>query len=176
MRDKILQKATDLFLNLGFKSVTMDDLAQDMGISKKTIYTHYKNKNVLVEACSMHVFHQISNGIDQICNLELNPIEELFEIKKFVLHHLKNEKSSPQYQLKKYFPRIYGNLRGKQFGVMQECVIRNLENGIKMGFYRDNLNKEFISRIYFSGITSIKDTDLFPTNKFDIPTLSLIHI
>jgi len=172
MRDKILQKATDLFLNLGFKSVTMDDLAQDMGISKKTIYTHYKNKNVLVEACSMHVFHQISSGIDQICNLELNPIEELFEIKKFVLHHLKNEKSSPQYQLKKYFPRIYGNLRGKQFGVMQECVISNLEKGIKMGFYRDNLNKEFISRIYFSGITSIKDTDLFPTNKFDIPTLT----
>ncbi|MDH3795606.1 MAG: TetR/AcrR family transcriptional regulator, partial [Flavobacteriaceae bacterium] len=102
----------------------------------------------------------------------LNPIEELFEIKKFVLRHLKNEKSSPQYQLKKYFPRIHGNLRGKQFGVMQECVINNLEKGIKMGFYRDNLNKEFISRIYFSGITSIKDTDLFPTSTFDIPTLT----
>ena len=172
MRDKILEKATDLFLNLGFKSVTMDDLAQDMGISKKTIYSHYPNKNVLVEACTMHVFHQISDGIDHICNLELNPIEELYEIKKFAMHHLKNERSSPQYQLQKYFPRIYRTLRGKQFEVMQECVIDNLRKGIEMGFYRDNLNLEFVSRIYFSGIGSIKNTELFPSELFDISKLT----
>ena len=172
MRDKILEKATDLFLNLGFKSVTMDDLAQDMGISKKTIYSHYPNKNVLVEACTMHVFHQISDGIDHICNLELNPIEELYEIKKFAMHHLKNERSSPQYQLQKYFPRIYRSLRGKQFEVMQECVIENLKKGIEIGVYRDNLNLEFVSRIYFSGIGSIKNTELFPAELFDVSKLT----
>ena len=172
MRDKILEKATDLFLNLGFKSVTMDDLAQDMGISKKTIYSHYPNKNVLVEACTMHVFHEISDGIDHICNLELNPIEELYEIKKFAMHHLKNERSSPQYQLQKYFPRIYRSLRGKQFEVMQECVIENLKKGIEIGVYRDNLNLEFVSRIYFSGIGSIKNTELFPAELFDVSKLT----
>ena len=172
MREKILEKATDLFLNLGFKSVTMDDLAHDMGISKKTIYSHYPNKNVLVKACTMHVFHQISDGIDHICNLELNPIEELYEIKKFAMHHLKNERSSPQYQLQKYFPKIYRSLRGKQFEVMQECVIENLKKGIELGLYRDNLNLEFVSRIYFSGIGSIKNTELFPTEIFDIPRLT----
>ena len=172
MRDKILEKATDLFLNLGFKSVTMDDLAQDMGISKKTIYSHYPNKNVLVEACTMHVFHEISDGIDHICNLELNPIEELYEIKKFAMHHLKNERSSPQYQLQKYFPRIYRSLRGKQFEVMQECVIENLKKGIEIGVYRNNLNLEFVSRIYFSGIGSIKNTELFPAELFDVSKLT----
>ena len=60
-----------------------------------------KNKTELVEDSTMHMFDVISNGIDLICDLEKNPIEELYEIKKFVMMNLKNEKSSPQYQLQK---------------------------------------------------------------------------
>ena len=80
MREKILQRATDLFLTLGFKSVTMDDLASEMGISKKTIYTHFKNKTQLVEDCTLSLFDAISQGIDFICSQGKNPIEELYEI------------------------------------------------------------------------------------------------
>ena len=114
MREQILERATELYLNLGFKSVTMDDLAHEMGISKKTIYTHFKNKNQLVEACTLHVFNIISEGIDQICSLHKNPIEELYEIKRLVMQHLKEEKASPQFQLQKYYPEIHKTLRGKQ--------------------------------------------------------------
>jgi AcrR family transcriptional regulator len=52
MKEKIIQRATDLFLKLGFKSVTMDDIANEMAISKKTIYTHFKNKTDLVKECT----------------------------------------------------------------------------------------------------------------------------
>ena len=79
MREEILHKATELFLNLGFKSVTMDDLAQEMGISKKTIYSHFDNKTKLVEESTMDLFWFISNGIDEIMALKKNPIEELYE-------------------------------------------------------------------------------------------------
>ncbi len=106
MKIKILEKATDMFLNYGFKSVTMDDIANKMGISKKTIYAHYVNKTKLVEDCTMHLFDTISQGIDHICSLGKNPIEELYEIKKFAMVHLKDEKSSPQYQLQKYYPKF----------------------------------------------------------------------
>jgi len=115
MKEKILLKATDLFLNLGFKSVTMDDLAKEMGISKKTIYSHYENKTKLVEETTMNLFWVISNGIDDIVSQKHNPIEELYEIKKFVMSRLKDEKASPQYQLQKYYPKIYQTLREKQF-------------------------------------------------------------
>lgn len=67
MKDKIINKTEDLFLNLGFKSVTMDDIANELGISKKTIYQHFENKTKLVEATSMHVFETIAHGIDCIC-------------------------------------------------------------------------------------------------------------
>ncbi|MGB5648186.1 MAG: TetR/AcrR family transcriptional regulator [Muriicola sp.] len=166
MKEKILDKATDLFLTLGFKSVTMDDLAHEMGISKKTIYTHFENKTKLVEASTISIFDAISMGIDEICSLQKNPIEELYEIKKFAMRHLKDEKASPQYQLQKYYPRIHNSLRMKQFDLMQNCVVDNVKRGIDMGIYRPSLNIDFISRIYFTGVTSIKDHTLFPEDQF----------
>lgn len=166
MKEKILDKASDLFLNLGFKSVTMDDLANEMGISKKTIYTHFENKTKLVQECTFNLFNQINSGIDFICANGKNPIEELYDIKKFVISHLKDEKSSPQYQLQKYYPKIYANLREKQYEMMQECTINNIERGLELGIYRENLNVEFVSRIYISGVASIKDRRFFPVGNF----------
>ena len=171
MKEKVLEKATEMFLTLGFKSVTMDDLAHEMGISKKTIYANYENKTKLIEACTLQLFCSITTGIDAICTLQKNPIEELLEIKKFVMLHLKDEKSSPQYQLQKYYPKIYSSLRSKQYGAMQRCVINNIKKGIALGIYRPNLNIEFVSRIYFTGVTSIKDFSLFPTDLFPINKL-----
>ncbi|RAJ11741.1 TetR/AcrR family transcriptional regulator [Arenibacter echinorum] len=166
MKEKILEKATDMFLNLGFKSVTMDDLANEMGISKKTIYTHFENKTRLVQECTFSLFNQINSGIDCICTTGKNPIEELYEIKKFVISHLKDEKSSPQYQLQKYYPKIFSNLRKKQYELMQECTINNIKRGLELGIYRENLNVEFVSRIYISGVASIKDERFFPEGNF----------
>lgn len=171
MKEKILDKATELFLDLGFKSVTMDDLAQEMGISKKTIYSHYKNKTRLVEETTSNLFSTISIGIEHIRGLHKNPIEELYEIKKFVMVHLKNEKSSPQHQLQKYYPKIYETLHSRQFDVMQDCIEDNLQRGMEQGIYRENLKIDFVSRIYFSGVTSIKDQKLFPMHAFPVSSL-----
>jgi AcrR family transcriptional regulator len=171
MKQKIILKAAELFLNYGFKSVTMDDLANKLGISKKTIYQHFENKTKLVEATTMFLFNQISHGIDCICALEKNPIEEFYDIKKLVMDHLKDEKSSPQYQLQKYYPQIFATLKKKQFDIMQDCVKENLERGIKQKLFRKNLNIEFISRIYFSAIIAIKDKDLFPNKQFSMNML-----
>jgi AcrR family transcriptional regulator len=166
MKDKIIDTASELFLNLGFKSVTMDDLAEHMGISKKTIYAHFSNKTALVEACTIRLFNQIVHGIDCICNQDMNPIEEIYEVKKFALLNLKNEKASPQYQLKKYYPQISEMLLQKQFEVMQDCVLTNIRRGIEMGIYREDLNPEFVWRIYFAGVNSLKDDTLFPRHTF----------
>ncbi|WKB79862.1 TetR/AcrR family transcriptional regulator [Cellulophaga lytica] len=166
MKDKILEKATDLFLKLGFKSVTMDDLANELGMSKKTIYTYFDNKTRLVEESTSYLFSNITNGINNICSLKHNPIVEMFEIRKFIISNLKDESSSPIYQLQKYYPKIHKFLKKEQFTFMQKCVIENLKEGIEEGLFRKNLDIEFISRIYFSGMTAIKDDDFFPPEQF----------
>ena len=166
MKEKIIIKASEMFITLGFKSVTMDDIANEMGISKKTIYAHFKNKTDLVKEATFSMFQFINHGIDCICILDKNPIEELYEIKKFVMMHLKDEKSSPQYQLQKYYPEIFQSLRDKHFDLMQDCTVKNLKKGVTLGLYRDNLDIEFISRIYFLGVIGIKDHSIFPSEKF----------
>lgn len=176
MKEDILKTAVELFLNYGFKSVTMDDIANAQGISKKTIYQYFENKNVLVEEAVMYLFQTISTGIEDIRGLEKNPIEEILEIKKFLMLNLKDEKSSPQYQLEKYYPKIYKDIKEKQFCVMEDCVACNLARGVKVGLYRDTINIDFISKIYFTCMMALKDKELFPLNNFSMHTLMNNHL
>lgn len=176
MQEQIIEKATEMYLTLGFKSVTMDDIANEMGISKKTIYQHFANKNDLVEAVTMQMFDTISCGIDEICLEDKNPITEIFEIKNFVMQNLKDEKASPIYQLQKYFPKTFKCLRNKQFDKMEDCVIRNLKKGIELGLYRNDLNLDFVSRIYYSGIHSTKDKEVFPDTMFNAVKLEEMYL
>jgi len=176
MKEKILFNASEMFLNLGFKSVTMDDIANSSGISKKTIYAHFKNKTELVVAVTLNIFDVVKRGIDVIHEQQQNPIIELFEIKKFVMEHLKDEKSSPQYQLQKYYPKIFKNLKLKQFDVMHGLIKENLMKGIKQNLYRKTIDIDFIGRIYFQGMTGIKNKDLFPLNNYSMLTLTNYHL
>ena len=171
MRENIINKATELFLTLGFKSVTMDDIANELGISKKTIYVHFENKTKLVEATTLEMFEIISHGIDDICHMEKDPIEEMFDIKKLVLEHLKDEKSSPYHQLQKYYPKIFNSLRSKQYGLMEDCVANNLTRGVALGLFRPDIEIEFVSKIYFAGIMALKDKQLFPLINFSMSSL-----
>lgn len=173
MKKEILYVATDLFLNLGVKSVTMDDLANKMGISKKTIYAHFKTKSILVEACALELYEGITNGIDDIIAEEYNPIEELLRIHNYILKRLREEKSSPQFQLKKYYPKIEHCIREKKKERMKACVVENLNRGITQGLYRQEIPVEVIYRFYFMMLEGIKNSEFFP--KEDFPTRILVQ-
>src|SRR5690606_571712 len=123
-----------------------------------------------------YLFNCITDGIDRIVALGKNPIEEQFEIKKFIAQHLKDEKSSPQYQLQKYYPKIYKNLHRQEYDTMLQCVTSNLQRGIEQGIYRKNLDVPFTARIYFSGMVSIKNRVLFPQDSFPTSTLGNVYL
>lgn len=166
MKEKILAKAAEMFIAHGFKSVTMDDISKGLGISKKTVYTHFSNKTTLVKESTHYLFEQIEKGIDGICSQGLNAIEELFKIKQFVINKLKGEESSPIYQLQKFFPEIHQELKTKQLATVNDCIVRNIEKGISSGVFRENIHIPFISRIYYVGVMGIKDEEIFPSPEF----------
>ena len=167
MKEQILQTSAGLFMKHGFKSITMDDIATHMAISKKTIYSHFKNKEAMVSAVVNNLFETVCQGIDCICTLNHDPIEEIYEIKKHVMEHVGNEKDSPWYQLRKYYPHIHDSIKKRQFDYMQKCVVDNLNRGLEQGLFRENIDVQFVARIYFVGVTGIKDDELFPTDLFD---------
>ena len=171
MKDKILQKAADMFLSLGFKSVTMDDIASELGMSKKTIYSHFSTKRKLVEASTFYVLDRVNETICSILDANYDPIEETFTIKSMVNNLLKNEKSSPSYQLQKYYPKIFKQVNEQQFEAVQSCIVENLKRGISGGYYRKDINIDLITRFYFSGNMNLANRELFPIDLYEMSSL-----
>lgn len=169
MKMQIIEQASSLFLEYGFKSVTMDDLSERLGVSKKTIYEHFDTKTQLVKETTDHIFSRISTIIDNLCQQNLDPIEETLAIKEQVMKHLKNEKSSPQFQLQKYYPVISQSLKQKQWDKMYECYRDNLKRGVEQGFYRENIDIECVFRFYYNGMNLVKDNKVFPQQQFSSP-------
>ena len=176
MKKLILNKATDLFLNFGFKSVTMDQIANEIGISKKTIYNFFENKKHLVNVVTNGMFASITSGIRQIKKESLDPISELFDIKLFLIKILKGERTTPLYQLRKFYPETHKEITQKQFDFMTKSAIESLKSGVKLGLFRKDINIDLISRLYFNGMIGIKDQDIFPAEKYEPTFLMLKYI
>lgn len=165
MKETILKKAGVVFLKYGFKSVTMDDIASELGISKKTIYKFYKNKEELVDEAACYFHENIHNTINNICAMGYNAIQENYEIKKTFKDMFKNSDDSPMYQLEKYYPNTYKKIIYKEFSVFKECITNNLLKGIQENIYRKDINLELITKFYLSLMLSIHDANLYPYNK-----------
>ena len=90
--------------------------------------------------------------------------------------NLKDEKTSPQYQLKKYYPQIHKTLQKKQYDLIRESIRSNIQRGIEQGLYRENLDADLIARVYFAGMTSLKDDRLFPRDSFPMVPLMNEHL
>lgn len=155
MKDKIITKAKDMFLKLGFKSITMDDIACEMCISKKTIYKYFANKESLIEESTALVHKEVHQIIDTIVAQKHNAIQENFEIKKMFKELFKTADSSPLYQLKKHYSEIYEKVISRELNECNMWFIQNIEKGIEQGLYRKELNVENYAKFYYSLIFSV---------------------
>ncbi|QXP72842.1 TetR/AcrR family transcriptional regulator [Tenacibaculum sp. HL-MS23] len=161
MRDKIINKAGEMFLSLGFKSITMDDIAKELGISKKTLYKYFSNKAALVDASTEAVHNTINDTINKIKEHGYNAIEEEFAVKAIFKEMFKNAKTSPMFQLKKYYPETYTSLIEREVCMFRDCNVDNLKKGIAQGFYRGGLNIDLIVNFYFTLIFGVFDSEMY---------------
>ena len=158
MKEKIIKKATDMFLKLGFKSVTMDDIAGEMCISKKTIYKYFCNKEVLIEEGTAAIHSEVHKIIDEIVAKDYNAIEENFEIRKMFKEMFKSVNDSPIYQLKKHYPEIYSKMMANKLDDCNVMFGQNIRKGISQGLYRESLDIEKYVRFYYMLIFTINET------------------
>jgi AcrR family transcriptional regulator len=161
MKDKIISKASDLFLKIGFKSVTMDDIANEMSISKKTIYKYFCNKEILIEETTETGLKEINETIAQIVAKNHNAIEENFEIIKMFKEMFNNLETSPSYQLKKHYPGIFEKLTSKSKCECNLLFQQNIEKGIREGLYRSGLQIKNYIYFYYVLISNIHENIIF---------------
>jgi AcrR family transcriptional regulator len=171
MKETILKKTGEIFLKFGFKSVTMDDIANDLGISKKTLYKYFKNKEDLVDQAVVYAHEECLCAMDKVCSLNYNAIHENFEVKNVFKDLMNNSDQSPIYQLEKYYPKTFEKVMKKEFLMFQDCISKNIEKGMREGLYRNNINISIVTRFYFALIMAIHNSPFFTYNKNTINKL-----
>lgn len=157
MKEKIINKAKDMFLKLGFKSITMDDIAGEMCISKKTIYKYFANKELLIQESTQVLRKEVHEIITEIISRNYNAIEENFQIRKMFADMFQSTDTSPIYQLKKHYPEVYETVLEYQVQECESCFKQNIEKGIAQGLYRKDLNIKAYIKLYYALIFSINE-------------------
>ena len=144
----IMQQAKELFLSRGFRNVTMDEIAQEMKISKKTIYKHFADKKALVtEVVNTHLCftqNRVRCALDQ----ELNAIEQMMELNKCLAEIKSMVPQNILFEVEKYFPEAYKLIDNHKENFVKKIIIENIGRGQKEGLYRTELNPEFIANMY----------------------------
>ena len=173
MKDKIIKKATDMFLKLGFKSVTMDDIACEMCISKKTIYKYFSNKEKLVEEGTEVVHQKIHSMMEEIVAKNFNAIEENFQMREMFKEMFQSFDQSPAYQLKKHYPEIYEKMMCNEIEDCSQMFRQNIEKGITQGLYRKETDIEAAVKFYYTLIFSINENTMMEKEAFELELKAL---
>lgn len=173
MKDKIIKRATDMFLKLGFKSVTMDDIAGEMCISKKTIYKYFSNKEALIEEGTEVVHQNIHRMMEGVIAQNHNAIVENFQMREMFKQMFQSFDQSPAYQLKKHYPEIYDKMMVNEIEDCSQFFRQNIEKGITEGLYRKNTDVEAAVRFYYTLIFSINETTKMEKDAYELEAKAL---
>ena len=145
---KLLDSAHELFLKYGVKSVSMDDIARLLGISKKTIYNLVKNKKGLVHSVVSAHIEKEEQFINDIAEKSQNALDEMISIARHVQSILKSMKPSLTYDLKKYHPETWELIDKDHFKFIENHIQRNLVRGIEEGLYIKEIRTDIIPKLF----------------------------
>lgn len=145
-RERILVRARDLFMQFGIRSVSMDDIATEMGISKKTIYQYFADKEELVSAVILLKIGENQSRCDLDRKESANAIEEMFRAMEMVEQMFRTMNPSVLFDLRKYHPVAYAHFEKHKNDYLFNVIRSNLERGIREELYRPEINVEIIAR------------------------------
>ncbi len=168
--EEIVNAGLELFRKYGIKSVSMDDIASAMGISKKTIYKNVRDKRHLVEL----VIDKVLEGNKfhgSKMNSEGNAVQDYFYVYEQVKKMINEANFSAEYDLQKYYPDLFKRLVESRKKKMETGIKANLKKGVEEGFYRKELDIDIVAKLNVMLSESMHDYEFLTQNRSD-----LIHI
>ncbi|MFN8921656.1 MAG: TetR/AcrR family transcriptional regulator [Sphingobacteriia bacterium] len=166
-KQRIVQEASRLFMQSGLRAVTMDQLCANLGMSKKTLYQFFSDKNALVDACTREMMEHHQVDIELLKQEAVDPIDSLLRGDRYFTDFLSTINGLMLTDLRKYFPDSWASFR--QF--RNECLLadirENLQAGITDGLYREGLDLDIVCHFYSGIVDMLFDAELFPNELFD---------
>jgi len=167
MEEKIIKEIGEMFMTYGVRSVSMDDIARHLGISKKTLYQHFKDKNELVEKVTESVIEERQSEYEEVTKQSVNAIEELFLMSKCMRTHVANLNPSLIFDLKKYHSNAWDIFFNFEHITVFESVRDNLKRGKEEGFFRDEISIKVLAKLRVEQVHMSFDPHAFPKEEFD---------
>ncbi|MFN4145757.1 MAG: TetR/AcrR family transcriptional regulator [Runella sp.] len=173
MKERILEKAQELFFRYGVKSVTMDDIARELGISKKTIYQHFTDKDAMVYAGVLAHFDHERCVSEKMQAQAPDPIAEVVMASEQLRQMLTGMNPTMIFDIKRYYPQAWVAFTEFKNGFILDNIRQNLKKGIEMGLYRGNLNVEVLAKLRNEEIELGFDAQIYPPQKFNLLEVQL---
>lgn len=170
---EILKGASELFMRYGVKSITMDEIARHLSVSKKTIYQHFSDKDHLVITFTNVVLNQQRSDMEALTSSCPNVMEGMMKLSDYMRTHVCNINPGLLFDLKKYFPQAWKIFVEHKREFFKNHLISILKKGIIEGYFRSNINLEILARMRLEQVEMAFNPDIFPPAEF---VISDVHI
>lgn len=173
MKETILSTVAGLYLKYGVRSVSMDDLAHHQGISKKTLYQYFDDKNDLVNQVTALLLEERMLQYAIAIKDSSNAIDELLSISKLMRKHFSELNPALMYDLQKYHPEAWDLFLQHENSVVYHLVVKNLEKGVAENFFRPDINVNVLAKIRVEEIHLSFDERVYPKDEFDFTEVQM---
>lgn len=166
MKEDIVKRALNDFMQYGFKTFTMDDLANKMGMSKKTLYEHFPSKQDLVDACLDYALEMSCTNVTTFIEGEVSVIENVYRNQKKVQEVFNINSDRPIWELQKYYPKTYERMESEFAKTDALFIDKLLEKGWQEGLFRKDINVNFY-KVFYTSVQRLRSiTHTFPEREF----------
>jgi TetR/AcrR family transcriptional regulator, cholesterol catabolism regulator len=176
IKSRIVSGARELFFRYGVKSITMDEVAKNMGISKKTIYQFFDDKDELVYIVAKDHMAETEKIMEKIKEIARDPIDEVLKISQHLRGIFQNINPSLLFEIQKHHPKAWKAFSDHKEKCMHSSLIQNLKSGVEKGLYRSEIDVEILSRLRLEEIQMSFNPLIFPIPKFNIQKVQLQFI
>jgi AcrR family transcriptional regulator len=157
----ILEKILSMFTRYGIRSITMDDISRELGISKKTLYHDFEDKNDLIKRVIDYDILVNRKFLEDVHRTNFNAIEELFYVNEKIHQDRVNYSPTFYYDLKKYYPETYKRWLEEKRQNMSDLIIGNLKKGKREGVFREDIHEHSIGKLYLARMEMLNNHDIY---------------
>jgi AcrR family transcriptional regulator len=173
IKKKIIRGAETLFTKYGIRSISMDDIARHLSVSKKTLYQHFEDKEDIVTTTVQAHIERIMGEFDALQATAVDAIDEIAKVSQCLKRTMSEINPSLMFDLEKYHPRAWSVWVENKKKFIRESVIRNLKRGVEEGSFRPEMDLEIMATMRMELVQLAFDDRIFPTSQFKIPDVQL---